>query len=593
MFAMTYTFKLSRRIARIRAPMVAAAVLFSLAGCNATDTLTPDDNTTTELAAPGVAQLAATSGGIPFGTADQPIEVFSQFHGALRIISPSYLLENLATIKAQGGRVMLDLAGAQRYWTDASGHFSMTKWKERVNRYKNVNFSSYIDDGTIIGHYLIDEPNDPTNWNGQMVPGSTVEEMAKYSKQLWPKMATAVRAEPAYMAEWSGTYQYLDAAWAQYVSWKGSAADYLSKNVAAAQKKGLNLVVGLNVTKGGIDGAKMTPSQVQSWGSAMLASTYPCAFLSWKYGSDLLAGSMKTAMISLQSQAQNRSSKSCRIGASAPAPAPAPSPSPSPSPSPTPVTGSLPFGLVNTPMEAYSTEFTGTVYVADPSYIKGRLAAAQSSSMRMIVRLVGTAQSKNADGTFSLTKWKAQIDRYRSLGLGSYVTGGTFYLHDVVDNPSCASCWGGKPISWETVEEMARYSKSIWPSLPTATWVAPSKLAGASFRWTYLDAGWIQYNTSMGDLRSYLAGELNQAGQEGLGLVVGLNLQHAGGVNTAPMTASQIKAFGTILASSPSACAMAAYRYDAAYLSQTGIRQALDSVASVAKRRTAGSCVGS
>lgn len=245
-------------------------------------------------------------------------------------------------------------------------------------------------------------------------------------------------------------------------------------------------------------------------------------------------------------------------------------------------------------MEAYSTEFTGTVYVADPSYIKGRLAAGQSSKMRMIVRLVGTAQSQNADGTFSLTKWKAQIDRYRNLGLGSYVSGGTFYLHNVVDNPSCASCWGGKPIPWETVEEMARYSKSIWPSLPTAAaWAAPSKLAGASFRWTYLDAGWVQYNTSMGDLRSYLANELSQAGQEGLGLVASLNLQHAGGVNTAPMTASQIKAFGTILASSPSVCALAGYRYDAAYLSQTGIRQALDSVASAAKRRTAGSCVAS
>jgi hypothetical protein len=588
---MTFTFKLSRRIARLRAPLIAAVTL-SLVGCNTTDSLTPDDSTPPEVVDAGVPQLAtvAWAGGIPIGTTSQPNTAFGTvFDGAYRIIWPEYLLSNLAEIKARGGRVILDLAGGQSKWKDANGHFSMSMWKARIDRYKGVNFSSYIDDGTIAGHFLIDEPNDPTNWNGVIVPGSTVEAMAQYSKQLWPNMPTMVRAEAAYMNQWNVTYRYLDAAWAQYVSWKGTPESYLSKNVYEAQKAGLALVVGLNISKGGANESKMTASQIQSWGSAMLNSSYPCAFISWHYSSDLLSGAMKDAMTSLRSLAENRSSKTCRNSSSAPAPAPAPAPSPSPSPAP--VTGSLPFGLVNTPMEEYSTEFTGTVYVADPTYIMNRLSRAQSSQMRMIVRLVGTAQSKNTDGTFSLTKWKAQMDRYRNLGLGTYISGRTLYLHDLVDAPSCASCWGGKAIPWETVEEMARYSKSIWPSLPTVAWVTPSRLAAATFRWTYLDAGWIQYNTSLGDLRTYLSAELNEASQEGLGLVAGLNLKHAGGLDTAPMTASQIKAFGTILASSSSVCALTAYRHDPTYLSQTGIRQALDSVSTVAKHRTAGSCV--
>jgi hypothetical protein len=57
------------------------------------------------------------------------------------------------------------------------------------------------------------------------------------------------------------------------------------------------------------------------------------------------------------------------------------------------------------------------------------------------------------------------------------------------------------------------------------------------------------------------------------------------------MSASQIKTFGTIIASAPSVCAVVGYRHDTSYLGQTGIRSALDSVANVAKRRTAGSCV--
>ena len=57
------------------------------------------------------------------------------------------------------------------------------------------------------------------------------------------------------------------------------------------------------------------------------------------------------------------------------------------------------------------------------------------------------------------------------------------------------------------------------------------------------------------------------------------------------MTAGQIEEFGTILAQEPSSCALVPWKYDASYLSQSGIRAALDAVAQVAKARTGGSCV--
>jgi hypothetical protein len=320
---MTHSFKLSRRMARHRVPLLAGLML--IAACNSTDsfdqnpvtdtpvldTPTGQEQTGVEVVPTSVDLSASSTSGIAFGTFDQPIEVFSLYNGAMRIISPSYLRANLAAIRSRGGRVMLDLAGAQRYWKDAAGRFSMTKWKERVNRYRNVDFSSYINDGTIIGHYLIDEPNDPTNWNGQTVSGGTVEAMAQYSKQLWPNMPTIVRAEPTYMAKWSGSYRYLDAAWAQYVSWKGSPSSYLSKHVSAAKNKGLALVVGLNITHGNNHNA-MTASQIKSWGSTMLSSSYPCTMLNWRYSSTVLSGDKKNAMLSLQSQAKNRSYKTCR-----------------------------------------------------------------------------------------------------------------------------------------------------------------------------------------------------------------------------------------------------------------------------------------
>jgi hypothetical protein len=598
---MTYTFKLSRRIARLRAPLVAVLV-FALSGCNSTDSLNPDSSSPAEPAgqgsAAGAPSLATSSfaGGIPIGTSAQPTSVYGdRYNGALRNIWPGSLLSELAAIKSRGGKVVLMFAGNEQYYKDASGHFSLTLWKQRIDRFRSTNFSSYISDGTIIGHYLIDEPQDPTNWNGVPIAPSTVDAMGQYSKGIWPNLVTIVRTEPRYF---TSNPQYVDAAWAQYLARRGDPYDYINRNVSEAQSRGLGLIVGLNLIDGGNpNGTWMSASEVQTYGSALLSSSYPCAFISWQYNSSFLATSgMASAMDVLRQKAQNRSSRSCLASSQAPIPDPVPPPPPPPTPTPTPtptpgVDGALPFGVSLTPADQWSTRWTGSVYRADPADLVSRLQHAQTAKMNIIVALASPAQSKNADGTFSLTKWKAQVDRFRSLSLGSYISSKALYLHHLVDAPNCASCWGGTAIPWATVEEMAKYSKSIWPSLPTTARVAPSSLAGAGFQWTYLDAGWAQYNTRQGDPSTWLAGEAAQARAEGLGLIAGLNLLHASGPNTAPMTASQIKAFGTVLATNPSVCAVVGWRYDPTYLSQSGIGAALDSVATVAKSRAAASCV--
>jgi len=231
----------------------------------------------------------------------------------LRNIWPSALIAELSAIRARGGKVVLMFAGNERHYKDGSNHFSLTKWKERVNRFRGVNFSSFVNDGTIIAHYLIDEPNDPYNWGGRPVSGSTVEEMARYSKQLWPGMPTVVRAEPGYMLKTGGSYRYLNAAWAQYVTRKGNPGDYIRRNVSDAQRAGLALVTGLNISKGGPNGSRMSASLIKSAGTALLGSSYPCAFISWQYeGSYLSTSAVKEAMSILRNKAQSRATKSCR-----------------------------------------------------------------------------------------------------------------------------------------------------------------------------------------------------------------------------------------------------------------------------------------
>ena len=326
---MPHSFKLSRRIARFRA-LGAVALLLGLAACD--DSMNPDGSTTPDpvdqvpvagddggltMATPDAPQLATSfAGGVPVGLFALPTSEYgSRYNGALRNIGPGELVAQLSAIKQRGGKVILMMAGSQPYYKNADGSFSFSKWKARVDRFRKVNISSYINDGTIIAHYLIDEPYDPHNWGGRPVGGSTVEDMAQYSKNIWPSLKTVVRAEP-YLITWSGNYRALDAAWAQYLWRKGNVNDYIKKNVAAAKDMGLGLVVGLNVYKGGQpNNSWMSPSEVVDWGTALLNSGYACAFISWQYGpSQINTSAMRDAMSTLRRKAENSPSRSCSGG---------------------------------------------------------------------------------------------------------------------------------------------------------------------------------------------------------------------------------------------------------------------------------------
>jgi hypothetical protein len=317
-FSMTFLTELARTATRFRAiPLVALATIFG--ACNATDQLsntsgiadTPAD-VPAATAEPTDASLSASfRGGIPIGYYAMPTTLFGgDYNGAHRNIWPGGLVRELSAIRARGGKVVLMFAGNERHYK-SGGRFSLTKWKERVNRFRGINFTQFIKDGTIIAHYLIDEPNDAHNW-GSPISGATLEEMARYSKQLWPGMPTVVRAESSYLAKFSTRYSALDAAWAQYVTRKGTPTDFIRRNVSDAQRKGLALVTGLNVSAG-VNGHAMSGAQIKAFGSALLASSYPCAFISWQYRSGYAsASSVKDAMRYLSSKARNRPTKSCR-----------------------------------------------------------------------------------------------------------------------------------------------------------------------------------------------------------------------------------------------------------------------------------------
>lgn len=241
--------------------------------------------------------------GIPFGpfvlTKDEawksvipPAELPPGFSA---LVTTAYLPTVMAKLEAArrtNSRVLLNFSGTS-VKDDITGGFSLDKWKQKVDRFRGLDFSSYIADGTLIGHFLMDEPSDPNNWNGHRVSPAEIEAMAKHSKEIWPDLPAIIRAWPDYLK--GNDFTYLDAAWAQYHERLGPIDPFIEENVRGAEELGLALVLGLNVLAGGgqeeglpgyhNDKFAMNASQVRTWGNALLDQPYVCAFFMFRYPS--------------------------------------------------------------------------------------------------------------------------------------------------------------------------------------------------------------------------------------------------------------------------------------------------------------------
>ena len=253
--------------------------------------------------------------------------IAAPYNGSKYGVMPSYIISNLDAARARGARMIVELAsGKDSNLQNADGTFSFTKWRALIDGFRRLNLNSYISDGTLMGHFLIDEPQNTVKWGGKAIPQATVELMAKYSKSIWPSLPTFARVAPSWLAQSSVSYVYLDAAWAQYVTRRGEVTRWITSEVAAAKTKRLGLAVGLNIINGGngssgLQGTrrgeyKMSATEIKNYGTALLNQSYACGFFSWSWldgGEIYLARSdVKTAMIDLSRKAAAHVKTSCR-----------------------------------------------------------------------------------------------------------------------------------------------------------------------------------------------------------------------------------------------------------------------------------------
>jgi len=266
----------------------------------------------------------------------------------------------------------------------------------------------------------------------------------------------------------------------------------------------------------------------------------------------------------------------------------------------------IPFGEADGPESEFAQPYTGALAGATRGSLAGLLREAQATRTRLVLKLAASKRDyTNPDGSFNLDLWKREIDQYRDVDFAPYVTEGLVLAHRLVDEPTWPVNWGGRAIPLEDIEEMARYSKSIWPSLPTAVSgdTRPELLRG--FEWHYLDIASAQwsgpvYSSAGRTLEEFRDENVAYAKELGLGLILSVNVLNGGdGTSGLPgpkekywqMTGAELQQAAVTLAETPYACAFFIWRHDPEYERRSDVRAAIDTIAAATAGRGGTSCV--
>ncbi len=207
----------------------------------------------------------------------------------------------LPLVEASGMKLTLRLTRDHSYYT-TSGNFDLAKWKTELDAWDSYNIQSYIDNGTLVGHMLLD---DIDTFSGSDPTAAELDEMARYSEEKFPGLMTFVRQKCNRMPTPSindGQYIYVDNCVNQYTNYPGYSdgpiADYVMAQKAAADSLGLGVINGLNIANGG-DGSSgqtgwstgkyaMSAEEITEYGEALLAMPDVQMFLMWEYDGDEL-----------------------------------------------------------------------------------------------------------------------------------------------------------------------------------------------------------------------------------------------------------------------------------------------------------------
>jgi hypothetical protein len=237
------------------------------------------------------------------------------FSSSRQVVDPSQLIDRINAARSLAHRLVIVMTGGADTIYKSNGVFDPAKWKLRQSLFDTPELraavAQAVDDSTIVGDILIDEPERET-WGGTITK-AVLDDLAAYTKAIFPSLPVGPSfGVGAYLTfDPSQTYSVVDFTYHQY-SWnfsttgiaKGDVAAWRDAEIARAQTDGVALALGLNVLNGGIrdndnDGVwecpstttegqgtyypncRMTDDQVRKYGKKILPAA--CFVLLWRY----------------------------------------------------------------------------------------------------------------------------------------------------------------------------------------------------------------------------------------------------------------------------------------------------------------------
>jgi hypothetical protein len=289
-----------------------------------------------------------TPTGVPFGafnswdvtTLKPYTDVFTATIGP---VNATIILDMIAAARTKHMKLVLAMTGGSHdnYMSTINGvyQFDMAKWRDKMQTYNTSAIksavASAVADGTIIGNFVMDEPNvsgagDGNTWGpaGTMTK-TRVDSMCGYVKAIFPALPVGV-AHGHNTFEPGNSYRICEFLIDQYAWRKGDVTTYRDDGLALARRDGMSILFSVNLLNGGVpdrDGiwdctgtggmgtyapnCRMTPEQVRDWG--IILGSAGCALTMWRYDEAFVLNTgNQQAFRDIRSRLATLPTKSCR-----------------------------------------------------------------------------------------------------------------------------------------------------------------------------------------------------------------------------------------------------------------------------------------
>jgi hypothetical protein len=255
-------------------------------------------------------------------------------------------------------------------------------------------------------------------------------------------------------------------------------------------------------------------------------------------------------------------------------------------------TQGLAYGLTNYKVADWCGGwFSGTMLQVTPENVAKVVQTASACQARVILvparRLITTTGETHSPLSMSRAKsvTKAIGDRLRPL----YAANARAIIgYNLADDPGSPTQWGGTIVTQAQIAEWAQYARTVLPSgLPLGIRVEPWWANAEVAR--QIDYAQCQYRKPKGNVTDYFNRCASAAQALGLKVQMTVNVQECNRSGSAPCTASELRAYGTVAVTHPANCADIGWEQTAA--SWTSALQAVHrELFALAKARATPTC---